>query len=78
MGRDHMAARSKVRANNHESPDDLRDNQRALGQDIEGHGGPKTLETGATYACHVGMVETNENKGAEVAVMRIIRLMPPE
>lgn len=49
-----------------------------LGQDIEGQGGPKTLDTGATYACHVGMVETNENKGSEVAVMRIIRLMPPE
>jgi hypothetical protein len=52
--------------------------QGPLEQVIEGQAGPKTLETGATYACHVGMVETNENKGTDVPVMRIIRLMPPE
>ena len=47
---------------------------------VEGHGEPKdiTLETGANYVCHVGMIETNVNKGTEVAVMRIVHLIPPE
>ena len=47
---------------------------------VEGHGEPMdtTLETGANYLCHVGMVETNINEGTEVAVMRIVHLIPPE
>ena len=48
----------------------------SLDQEIEGKS-PFTLQTGDTYVRHVGMVEKNQNKGTEVAVMRIIRLRPP-
>jgi hypothetical protein len=43
------------------------------------HGGsaePKTIKAGYVFACEVGMIEQNVNKGTEVAVMRIVNLMP--
>jgi hypothetical protein len=46
-----------------------------LEQYIEGQA-PTTLQPGDTYICHVGMVETDENKGAVPSIMRIIDLLP--
>ena len=34
------------------------------------------ITAGYTFACKAGMVENNENKGTEVAVMRRVNLLP--
>ena len=46
-----------------------------LEQHIEGQP-PTTLQPGDTYVCHVGMVETDENKGTVPTTMRVIDLLP--
>ena len=46
-----------------------------LEQHIEGQT-PRTLQPGDTYICHVGMVETDENKGTVPSTMRVIDLLP--
>ena len=45
-----------------------------LEQIIEGMG-TKTLQPGDTYLCHVGMVETDTNKGMTPTTMRVIDLL---
>lgn len=46
----------------------------SLEQHIEGQS-PTTLQPGDTYVCHIGMVETDENKGAVPTTMRVIDLL---
>jgi hypothetical protein len=46
-----------------------------LEQHIEGQP-PTTLQPGDTYVCHIGMVETDENKGTVPTTMRVIDLLP--
>jgi hypothetical protein len=46
-----------------------------LEQHIEGQP-PTTLQPGDTYVCHIGMVETDENKGTVPSTMRVIDLLP--
>jgi hypothetical protein len=46
-----------------------------LEQYIEGQA-PTTLQPGDTYVCHIGMVETDENKGTVPSTMRVIDLLP--
>ena len=41
-----------------------------------GHPEPQVIKAGYTFACKVGMIENNVNKGTEVAVMRIVNLLP--
>lgn len=45
-----------------------------LEQTIEGMK-TKTLQPGDTYLCHVGMVETDTNKGTTPTTMRVIDLL---
>lgn len=45
-----------------------------LEQTIEGME-TKTLQPGDTYLCHVGMVETDTNKGTTPTTMRVIDLL---
>ena len=46
-----------------------------LEQHVEGQA-PITLKPGDTYFCHIGTVETDENKGTVPSTMRVIDLMP--
>ena len=45
-----------------------------LEQIVEGMG-TKTLQPGDTYLCHIGMVETDTNKGTTPTTMRVIDLL---
>jgi hypothetical protein len=45
-----------------------------LEQTIEGQA-PMTLQPGDTYVCHIGMVETDENKGTVPSTMHVIDLL---
>ena len=47
----------------------------SLEQQVEGQA-PKTLQPGDTYFCHIGMVESDENKGTVPSTMRVIDLLP--
>ena len=46
-----------------------------LEQYVEGQA-PKTLQPDDSYVCHVGMVETDENKGTVPSVMHVVDLLP--
>lgn len=46
-----------------------------LEQYVEGQA-PKTLQPDDTFACHVGMVEADENKGTVPSVMLVVDLLP--
>jgi len=46
-----------------------------LEQRIEGEA-PIQRQPGYTYVCHVGMVETDANKGTVPSIMRVIDLLP--
>jgi hypothetical protein len=53
--------------------------QSTRGASGRAHGGNAQLmpvKAGYTFACKAGMVENNENKGTEVAVMRRVNLLP--
>lgn len=45
-----------------------------LEQYVDGQA-PKTLQPDDSYVCHVGMVETDENKGTVPSVMHVVDLL---